>query len=159
MLTGTQVHLHPAGAGDLCPPPAPPTGPLSPRPARTHPRSVARTTPHLSLNNVCRGCSRGCYRGCYRGCCGGKVSPVPGAAGGAGGGRGAAATSTAGAAPRPPSPGSRSAPCAEPRPPASCRAETTRDSRNCMVVSYHIYNLDKFALLWGEAQLCLPYVC
>ena len=21
------------------------------------------------------------------------------------------------------------------------------------------YNLDKFALLWGEAQLCLPYVC
>ena len=149
MLTATKVHLHPAGAGDLCPPPAPPPGPLPPRPACTHPRSAARADSSLVTKQclqrllprliprllLLRLLPRLLWRP-------GVPCAWSGWGGGAGWGRGAAATSTAGAAPRPPSPGSRSAPCAEPRPPASCRAGTTRDSRNCVVVSYHIYNLD-----------------
>ena len=147
MLTATQVHLHPAGAGDLCPPPAPPPGPLPPRPACTHPRSAARehsslvTTQCLQTRlprlppRLSRLPPRLLPRLLWRP---GVPCAWSGWGGGAGWGRGAAATSTAGAAPRPPSPGSRSAPCAEPRQPASCRAGTTRDSRKCMDVSYHL---------------------
>ena len=140
MLTATQVHLHPAGAGDLCPPPAPPPGPLPPRPARTHPRSVARADVSLVTKQCLqrllpRLIPRLLPRLLWRP---GVPCAWSGWGGGAGWGRGAAATSTAGAAPRPPSPGSRSAPCAEPRQPASCRAGTTRDSRKCMDVSYHL---------------------
>ena len=36
--------------------------------------------------------------------------------------------------------------------------ETTYHSL-CSKLTLMITNANKFALLWGEAQLCLPYVC
>ena len=47
---------------------------------------------------------------------------------------------------------------------AGARSDTNSDSLTDIsffvsLVEFLNFNINKFALLWGEAQLCLPYVC